>query len=329
MTSEQRARALIALSRYFGTDQSADFFRDTRAHCPQAGIEHIHSLAQGIYKPAGSPYALTIWSQSAVGASAEIYPDSFALQDDGRWRMEYAPMKGPLDKGVNASLMACMRDGVPVLAIVTVAPKTARGGARYRLLGPARLVSFDTAGSRFLLEGHSTAVAHGLAAAAPRDDELEEVDIRSGLVVPIQIGEKRERYVASRAARDQAFQRIVLEEYRNQCAVCQSIFVLRETDRSYIEAQAAHIISVARLGPDDPRNGVSLCRRHHWAFDSGFFCVTDSLEVRVSPAVGRATRQRFDLEEYDTQPLVPPVHETCRPSLDALAWHRREVFKAS
>lgn len=329
MTSEQRARALIALSRYFGTDQSAGFYRDTREQCPQAGIEHIHPLTQGIYKPAGSPYALTIWSQSAVGASAEIYPDTFAPLGDGSWSMQYAPMRGPLDRGVNAALMACLRDGVPVLAIVTVVPRTAPGGARYRLLGPARLVSFDTAGQRFVLEGHSPAITRGLAAALPRDDELEEFDIRGGLVVPFQIGEKRVRYVASRAARDKAFQRIVLEEYRNQCAVCQSIFVLREMDRSYVEAQAAHIVSVEALGPDDPRNGLSLCRRHHWAFDNGFFCVTDSLEVRVSAAVGRAIRQRFDLEEYDTHPLVPPAHVSCQPSLEALAWHRREVFKVS
>ncbi|MFN7964067.1 MAG: HNH endonuclease [Acidobacteriota bacterium] len=155
------------------------------------------------------------------------------------------------------------------------------------------------------------------------------MDLSSGLVVPFEIGEHRERYIVSRVARDRAFRTIVLEEYRNQCAVCQSMFILRETERSYIEAEAAHIVSVPQLGPDDPRNGLSLCRRHHWAFDNGFFCVTDSMEVRVSPTVKRAVRERFDLEEYDTQPLIPPAHESCRPSLEAVEWHRRKVFKAS
>ncbi len=327
MTAEQRARALIALSRYFGTDQTAAFLRDTREHCPQAGIDHIHSLVRGIYKPAGSPYVFSIWSQSAAGAAREIYPDSFTLLEDGRWSMRYAPMRGPLDQDVNAALFACLRDGVPILAIVTTVPKSARGGARYRLLGLARISGYDEANRHFLLEGNTAALADGLRAAAASDDEL--VDIRDALVVPFRIGEPRERYVASRAARDQALRRIVLDEYGNLCVVCRSMFVLREADRSYVEAEAAHIIPLPHRGPDDPRNGLSLCRRHHWALDHGFFAVTDSYEVRVSPSVGRATRQRFDLEEYDRESIVAPAHEACRPSPEALHWHRNHVFKAS
>ncbi|MBP7146516.1 MAG: HNH endonuclease [Acidobacteria bacterium] len=325
MTGEQRARALIALSRYFGTDQTAAFFRDTRAQCPQAGIDHIHSLVQGIYKPANSPYVFSIWSQSAAGAAREIYPDTFTLLDDGRWSMRYAPMRGPLDRGVNAALFACRRDGVPILAVVTTAPKSAPGGARYRLLGLARITDYD---GTFVLEGNSAIVAEGLRTPTAQDDELEEVDIRGGLVVPFRRSEPRQRCVVSRDARDRAFRRIVLEEYGNLCAVCRSMFVLREDAQLYIEAEAAHIIPVLDRGPDDPRNGLSLCRRHHWALDQGFFGVTDSYEVRVSASVTRATRQRFDLEEYDREPIVAPAHDACRPSPEALDWHRRRKFKA-
>lgn len=265
---------MITLSRYFGTDQTAAFLRDTATHCPQAGIDHIHSLAMGIYKPQGSPYALSIWSQSAVGAAREIYPDSLTLQADGRWSMRYAPMEGSLDKGVNAALFACLRDRVPILAIVTVAPKSARGGARYRLLGLAQLTGFDEMTRHFLLEGNSPATIDSLRASGSTEDELEEVDIRDGLVVPFQIGEPRARYVASREARDKAFRRIVLEEYGCLCAVCRSTFVLKEDGRSYVEAEAAHIIPLPHRGPDDPRNGLALCRRHHWALDNGFFGIT-------------------------------------------------------
>jgi hypothetical protein len=52
------------------------------------------------------------------------------------------------------------------------------------------------------------------------------------------------------------------------------------------------------------------------------------LQVRVSPAVQRAERQRFDLEEYHGEPLVPPADEKCRPDEAALAWHRWERFLA-
>ena len=67
-------------------------------------------------------------------------------------------------------------------------------------------------------------------------------------------------------------------------------------------------------GPDDPRNGLSLCPRHHWAFDAGLFTVTDGRSVRVSPAVQRAQRQRFDLEEYDGERLVGASDECFLPA---------------
>ncbi len=99
----------------------------------------------------------------------------------------------------------------------------------------------------------------------------------------------------------------MLDEYRGQCAVCQAKF----------------------LFPDDPRNGLSLCPRHHWAFDEGLFTVTDAVTVRVSPAVLRAERRRFDLEEYDGESLVAPAHEICRPHEEAIGWHRKRVFRAA
>ena len=94
-----------------------------------------------------------------------------------------------------------------------------------------------------------------------------------------------------------------------------------------VEAEAAHIISIKERGPDDPRNGLSLCRRHHWAFDNGLFTITDSHEIKVSSSVFRAERRRFDLEEYEGEPLVPPAHEICRPNEEALHWHQRRKFR--
>jgi putative restriction endonuclease len=35
--------------------------------------------------------------------------------------------------------------------------------------------------------------------------------------------------------------------------------------------EAAHIIPVDESGTDDPRNGLPLCRNHHYAFDESMF----------------------------------------------------------
>jgi putative restriction endonuclease len=112
--------------------------------------------------------------------------------------------------------------------------------------------------------------------------------------------------------------------------VCGALFVLRESGRgTLVEAEAAHIIPVRENGPDDPRNGMSLCPRHHWAFDAGLFTVTAGFLVRLSPAVARAERRKFDLEEYDGEPISRPVRESCVPDSRALEWHQDRVFRAA
>lgn len=81
--------------------------------------------------------------------------------------------------------------------------------------------------------------------------------------------------MASRLVRDVAFRDIVIEAYEKTCAVCgDPIF-----HDGLTELEAAHIVGVAERGPDEPRNGLALCKRHHWAFDHGVFTVTDEYEV--------------------------------------------------
>lgn len=77
----------------------------------------------------------------------------------------------------------------------------------------------------------------------------------------------RRQSLAIRVARDAGFRRAILWLYDHQCAVCGT--PLRRNEAS--ELEAAHIMAVGEQGPDDPRNGLALCGRHHWAFDRGFF----------------------------------------------------------
>ncbi|MBN1566384.1 MAG: HNH endonuclease [Acidobacteria bacterium] len=77
----------------------------------------------------------------------------------------------------------------------------------------------------------------------------------------------------------------------------------------------------------DIRNALSLCKRHHWAFDAGLFKVSDVNEVLVSPAVRRAERQKFDLEEYDGEGIAVPTSPICRPDIGVLSWHRQNLYR--
>jgi hypothetical protein len=78
-----------------------------------------------------------------------------------------------------------------------------------------------------------------------------------------------------RLVRDPAFRTLVLDAYNQECAVCGR--PLRKIPA--IDLQAAHIIGVAERGRDEVRNGLALCSRHHWAFDRGFFSLTDAYRL--------------------------------------------------
>ena len=241
--------------------------------------------------------------------------------------MDYAAKSGSLESAINRSLLACLRDRQPVLVIVTSRPKGSPGGTRYWLLGPALIEGFDPASRRFRLAGCTEALSLSLEAVAS-PVQSEELLLRQRLFTPFVLREPQAPYLSRREPRDQAFRLEVIREYRQLCCVCRSMFVLQQPAGVIVEAEAAHIIPVAEHGPDDLRNGLSLCRRHHWAFDQGLFMVNDMQQVRVSPAVERADRQRFDLEEYHGETLVPPADERCRPDDSALLWHRKNKFLA-
>jgi hypothetical protein len=236
------------------------------------------------------------------------------------------PSGGLLDSAINRSLFACLEDKQPLLVIVTSRGKEHPEGARYRLLGPALLTGYDAPTRRFQVAGSIPAVVEPLAGIGT-PIQIEESYLRSGLILPMSVAEERARYITNREVRDQAFRQMVLGEYGRICCLCRSMFVLREKDTTLCEAEAAHIIPVLEKGPDDIRNALSLCKRHHWAFDAGLFAISDANEALVSPAVRRAERQKFDLEEYDGEGIVGPTSPICRPDAGALSWHREHRFR--
>lgn len=91
-------------------------------------------------------------------------------------------------------------------------------------------------------------------------------------------------------ARSEAFCRVVREAYDSRCAVCGSH---RETIDGNPEVEAAHIKPKAEGGPDDIRNGLALCRLHHWAYDGGWLSLTSNLEIEVAEVPDRRGYDEF------------------------------------
>lgn len=125
-----------------------------------------------------------------------------------------------------------------------------------------------------------------------------------------------------KVARSRAFQARLLELYGPSCAVCGSGLA---HPKGTIEVEAAHIVPRGLKGADDPRNGLMLCRQHHWAFDYGLFGLDDQLRVIV-PAVALAISANAILGQYAGQQIRLPQPNGLRPSAASIAWHRVHVL---
>src|SRR4030095_12659643 len=142
----ERRRIFRTLVPYFGTVQPASFFRDTSA--VGKGVKRIHPLIEGIYKPAGSIYALSIASMLK-----SRYGDRLFHNPDRTWWMQYSPKAGGMDLAVNSGLVRSMTDREPIIVLRQESDKTSATGARHLFLGLGYVENFDPAADLVRVRG--------------------------------------------------------------------------------------------------------------------------------------------------------------------------------
>jgi putative restriction endonuclease len=121
-----------------------------------------------------------------------------------------------------------------------------------------------------------------------------------------------------RRARDHAFSELVKDAYDYSCAICGSS---RETPAGNPEVEAAHIYPKREGGSDDARNGLTLCKLHHWAFDTGWLAIADEYEILVKDAPNRDGYYEFKQLEGDSIEL--PERDDAKPHPMFLREHRQ------
>ncbi|PEN04745.1 hypothetical protein CRI93_14645 [Longimonas halophila] len=129
-----------------------------------------------------------------------------------------------------------------------------------------------------------------------------------------------------RVRRSDAFRIGVRKLYGHQCCICGAD--ARGTGDGSSIVDAAHIVPRHKGGPDDPRNGLALCKNHHWAYDQGLFHIDpDERAVQVRPNLPNDRDYRF-LKAYDGEPIAEPEvePERYRPHEVFLRW-RAETTK--
>lgn len=126
---------------------------------------------------------------------------------------------------------------------------------------------------------------------------------------------------AKRLARSRAFCRRVLAAYDRKCCICGAAGSLAD-GRS--ELEAAHIVSRRNLGADDVRNGLALCRAHHWAFDRNVIRIESDLTINFDPAF-TANLANAHITSKAGSKLTVPTNPSEHPHPLALNWHRKQV----
>jgi putative restriction endonuclease len=159
--------------------------------------------------------------------------------------------------------------------------------------------------------GSLDSVLFGDEDSEPPEEEIEreKSELEQTVESEPELTEDETQYVETRRrARNRAFTELVREAYENTCAVCGS---QRESPDGNPEVEAAHIYPKSKGGSDDIRNGVALCKLHHWAFDSGWFSFTDDYEVIVSDAPEKNGYSEF--KQFEGQSLHLPKDEDILP----------------
>jgi putative restriction endonuclease len=138
---------------------------------------------------------------------------------------------------------------------------------------------------------------------------------------PYEVERDRAFVLSSRAVRDRAFRKRVLEAYDCRCALTGLKFI---NGGGRAEAEAAHIRSVEANGPDIITNGIALSGTVHWMFDRGLISLSDDLQILLSNKINDVDGVR-KLINADGRARLPK-HSEWRPHPRYLEWHRQECF---
>jgi putative restriction endonuclease len=130
--------------------------------------------------------------------------------------------------------------------------------------------------------------------------------------------------VMRQAARDQGFRRAVVMAYDHRCAVC-GVKMLTADGHTVVDA--AHIKPWSISFNDNPRNGMALCKLCHWTFDEGMISVSAKFIVVTSPQLSANHNIPGHVVTLASRKIIGPDEANLWPELDALSWHRQNVFR--
>lgn len=123
--------------------------------------------------------------------------------------------------------------------------------------------------------------------------------------------------------REAGFSLAVRKNYRYTCALCGSRVTI-PGGKSLVEG--AHVIPWSQSYNDDPRNGLSLCRSHHWMFDHLLITIRNDFSIQLSKYLTRDDNKVLETIKLSDQLIKLPEKKKFSPAQEALQ-HHRERFE--
>ncbi|HRD81917.1 MAG TPA: HNH endonuclease [Saprospiraceae bacterium] len=149
---------------------------------------------------------------------------------------------------------------------------------------------------------------------------------------PFEIQSRKKIVSREQSIRSRCFRHVVLESYDCKCSVCG--LKINSPDNMHWEVEAAHIVPHGKNGKDEIWNGIALCRLHHWAFDVGWFSLTEDYRVIVSGKYRNIPDHYGKVGNIDflthvlvpNTPIILPEIASLKPHHSAIQWHRENVY---
>ncbi|MCD4675710.1 MAG: HNH endonuclease, partial [Desulfobacula sp.] len=123
--------------------------------------------------------------------------------------------------------------------------------------------------------------------------------------------------------RSTAFARTIREIYDYRCAACG----LRLHLNGLVIIDAAHLIPFSQSQDDDPRNGIALCKNHHWAMDK--FLIVPGIDNlwHVSPELDDRIEGCKEIISLNRRKILLPQNEKYYPKPESLSWRHTRILR--
>lgn len=137
--------------------------------------------------------------------------------------------------------------------------------------------------------------------------------------------DRKKTYLKKSVVRNAFFRKTIVHLYEYHCAFCK-IRITSTINQNIVDG--AHIKPVSIFYDNSLSNGISLCKNHHWAFDNGLFTIDDDYKIVIAKNSIEKSFQNRSIREFHKEKLLLPVSSEYFPRLDALEWHRLNIFQA-